>query len=166
MAREIVTSENKAEYDKKKLGLNDNDKVHLEHENEIAHIFYNNKKVGQIEHQDKNNMIQILRSDVNKEHQKKGIGTKAYHQFIDHHLDKGKSVGSDSILTEAGQGVWENLKKKYDVKKADHVEMIYPGNLTTTTREWRSKNRPRTKIFDGNYASGHEPVYQIHPSKD
>ena len=44
--------------------------------------------------------------------------------------------------------------------------MIYPGNLTTTTREWRSKNRPRTKIFDGNYASGHEPVYQIHPSKD
>ena len=167
MAREIVTSENREDYINKKMNPQNkkDEKVHLEHENDVSHIFHNGEKVGAIKHQDKDGMIQILRSDVEKEHQHKGIGTQAYHQFIEHHLKAGKSVGSDSMLTEHGVGVWEKLKKKYDVKTSENAKPAYPANMTTISREFREKNRPRTREYDSSYLSGQEPVYSIHPPK-
>jgi len=168
MTREVVTSENRDEYMKKKLGIENEKlgKVHLEHDDDISHIFHNNKKVGEIKHQNKDGMTQILRSDVDKEHQGKGIGTQAYNQFIEHHLKNGKSVGSDSMLTEEGKAVWEKLKNKFDVKESKNVRNMARGNVTTLSREDVLRLRPRTREYDSTYSSGHEPVYQIHSKKE
>jgi predicted GNAT family acetyltransferase len=167
MTRDIVTSENREEFMAKKLGLKDEKlgKVYLKDEDNISHIFHNGQKVGQIQHQNKDNLIQILRSDVEKEHQGKGIGTEAYKQFIDRALKSGKSVGSDSMLTEHGVGIWKKLHNNYDVKTSENAKPAYPANMTTISREFREKNRPRTREYDSSYLSGQEPVYQIHPKK-
>jgi len=167
MAREIVTSENRDSFMKKKLGIEEENpsKVYLEDEDNISHIFHNGKKVGQIEHQSKDNMTQILRSDIEKEHQNKGIGSEAYKQFIDRALQSGKSIGSDSILTEHGEGLWKKLHKHYDVKKSENAKWIHPGRHTTLSKEDRERLRPKAKDYDSSYLSGHEPVYQIHPKK-
>jgi hypothetical protein len=169
MPREIVTSENRDEFIENKLNPKKDKKigkVHLKHEDGVSHIFHNDEKVGQIKHQNKDGMVQILRSDVDKEHQDKGIGTEAYQQFIDRALKSGKSVGSDSMLTEHGQSIWKKLHKKYDVKKSEKTKIVHPGNLTTISSEWREKNRPRTRKYDSSYLSGQDPVYQIDPEKE
>ena len=165
MPRDIVTSENRDEYIENKLNPKKDKKlgkVHLEDEDNISHIFHEGKKVGQIEHKEKDGMIQILRSDVEKEHQGKGIGTEAYQQFIDRALKSGKSVGSDSTIKDHGQSVWNKLQKKYKVEKSKNVGLMR-GAITTTTRDFRLANRNKNGMAD---VSGHEPVYQIHPKKE
>lgn len=164
MARDIVTSENREEFIEKKLAEKSGKKlgkIHLEDEDGISHIFHNGEKVGSIKHQDKEGMVQILRSDVEKEHRGKGIGMEAYKQFIERALKSGKKVGSDSHLTESGQAIWNKLQKKYDVKKSKNAQIARDG-LTTTTREFRLENRKK----GGAYTSGQESVYEIFPKKE
>ena len=178
MTREIVTSENREEYINKKMNPKKEGKVHLEHEDDVSHIFHNGEKVGAIKHQDKDGMTQILRSDVEKEHQNKGIGTQAYHQFIEHHLKQGKSVGSDSTLTRHSSNVWEKLKEKgHKVERSPNAYGVgryfikhdfddkSVDRVSTTDRDYRLARGKNPKINTNEIASGGEPVYTIHPPK-
>ena len=179
MAREIVTSENREDYIKRKMNPEKEGKVHLEHEDDVSHIFHNGEKVGAIKHISKDNMVQIIRSDVEKEHQHKGIGTQAYHNFIKHHLKQGKAVGSDSTLTRNSANVWEKLKKmghqvevspnaygagRYFIKHDFDDKSV--DRVSTTDREYRINRGKNNPTMDTNeLASGGEPVYTIHPPK-
>lgn len=100
-----------------------------------AKIIKDGKEVGEISYALTGNNVQIKRADVTEPRQ--GIGTEAYKQFIDSKLDQGYTVGSDNIVSEAAQGVYRKLGEQgYEIAQNPESRKIYPGSITTLSREY------------------------------
>ncbi|NDA08972.1 MAG: hypothetical protein EBZ18_06135, partial [Alphaproteobacteria bacterium] len=126
-----------------------------------AKIIKDGKEVGEISYALTGNNVQIKRADVTEPRQ--GIGTEAYKQFIDSKLDQGYTVGSDNIVSEAAQGVYRKLGQQgYEIAQNPESRQIYPGSITTLSREnIREQRRAMPTVYrDGARMTAPGQVYE------
>jgi len=133
-----------------------------------ALIMSEGKQAGVIEYEINNGAVQIKRSEVNPS--RSGIGTEAYKQFINSKMDEGLSVGSDNIVSQQAEGLYKKLASQgYQITENPSNTRIYPGSLTSVSRESRNAQRSAypTVYFDGarqtapGFVLRGDPVYQI-----
>jgi hypothetical protein len=129
-------------------------------------------KVGGIDYIQEDGSITILRSDVDKEHQNKGIGLNAYKEFIDEQLAKGIEIKSDNNVSPQAQRLYEKLKNEgYEVVENESTRLVYPGSKSTLSREESKKQyeaRPLVNIdgvrtAESGWRLKGDPVYTIKP---
>ena len=133
-----------------------------------ALIMSEGKQAGVIEYEINNGAVQIKGSEVNPS--RSGIGTEAYKQFINSKMDEGLSVGSDNIVSQQAEGLYKKLASQgYQITENPSNTRIYPGSLTSVSRESRNAQRSAhpTVYSDGarqtapGFVLRGDPVYQI-----
>ena len=134
--------------------INSTDLTHLNKQGELVYrrdIESAGAIVGGLDYILTEHSATILRSDVDKYHQGKGIGLNAYVQFItDMHL-KGKVVHSDSILSVHAQRIYQKLADAGYIIKKSEVRFLSSGKVTTISRDEFNAQR---NTFPLTYANG------------
>jgi len=149
MAREIVTSENKAEYDNSKIN-----------KKEIPIIKYNKDKTyisahhkgGMIGGKLKNNELHINFAELEEKERGKGYGKEMYKTLINHAHTLGHKVFSDAVVEKPAARVYESLGKK-----DFHVERLFGGGELPP-----DEDIPHGALYGKGSSS---PVYEIKPKK-
>jgi len=120
MAREIVTSENKADYDAKKLKQHNplkKSKIEIKHD-EKKNWLSAHHPAGQVGGKIKDNALHITHSELEEKERGKGYGKEMYKTLIDHAHSKGMKVFSDATVEMPAVNVYKSLAKQgYDVKR-------------------------------------------------
>ena len=133
-----------------------------------AFIMSDGKQAGIIEYEINDGAVQIKGSEVTPS--RSGIGTEAYKQFINSKMDEGFSVGSDNIVSQQAEGLYQKLSSQgYEIAENPNNRRIYPGSLTSVSRDSMRSQRSAhpTEYRDGAIQSAPgfvlrgDPVYQI-----
>jgi hypothetical protein len=98
-------------------------------------ILLDGNNIGAIEYLEDNDSVTILRSDVEEEHQGKGIGFKAYSKLVDDKIALGKSIGSDSIVSLQAQAIYRKLQDAGHKTKSPFTRLMLRGKITSLFRE-------------------------------
>ena len=115
MTREIVTSENKKEYDKSKLNKED-----------IPEIKYNKDKTfisahhkgGMVGGKLRSSGLHITHAELEEKERGKGYGKAMYKALINHAHSLGHKVYSDSTVEMPAVRVYQSLgKKDYEIER-------------------------------------------------
>lgn len=138
----------------------------------IRDILNEGKKVGAIEYLESDNTVTILRADVDADYRGKGIGFNAYKEFINEKVSFGKRVGSDNILSESAQRVYEKLENEGYYLMESPTYLLARGDITSITREDRIQQRkemPTERVngaimTSGGYRMKGESIYTVFPS--
>ena len=133
-----------------------------------ALIMSDGKQAGIIEYEINDGAVQIKGSEVTPS--RSGIGTEAYKQFINSKMDEGFSVGSDNIVSQQAEGLYQKLSSQgYEIAENPNNRRIYPGSLTSVSMDSRRSQRSAhpTEYKDGAIQSAPgfvlrgDPVYKI-----
>lgn len=152
-----------------------NDATYVNKQHETVYqreIFVEGKAIGAIEYLEDGNSVTILRSDVEEEHQGKGIGYNAYVKLIEDKIALGKTVGSDSILSAQAQSIYKRLGEAGYRMESQYTRLMTRGKITSLSTEDTSSQRrdfPTVNIDGvGVSATGYrfkgESVFKISPS--
>lgn len=135
----------------------------------VRSIVHKGLEVGSIEYLDDGEQVTLIRSDVNQEHQNKGIGFSAYKALIAEKMREGKKVCSDAILYPQAIRIYEKLEKAGFGIKSNETRMMVGYRRTTLSREDISSQRNSfptiyvqgAGITEPGYRLKGEPVFEV-----
>lgn len=153
----------------------DQDKSYTNKQGETVYqreIHFEGKDIGAIEYLEDNNSVTILRSDVEVDHQGKGIGFSAYSKLIEDKVALGKSVGSDSILSPQAQRIYQKLQDAGYTTKSPFTRQMLRGKITSVFREDMIAQRKAfpsividgVGVSDSGYRFKGPSIFKINPS--
>jgi GNAT superfamily N-acetyltransferase len=146
MAREIVTSENKAEFDAKKLNKEESTEIKYNKDKTFISSHY---KGGMVGGRLKDNGLHITHAELEEKERGKGYGKEMYKALIDHAHSLGHKVFSDATVEMPAVRVYESLGKHYNVKKLPGGGEIEPD-----------KEIPHGALYG---KGSNSPVFEINP---